>query len=276
MTKFGVASILTDESIGPAALATALEDRSFDALFVGDHSHVPVKRETPFPFGGDLPREYHRELDAFGALCAAAMVTSTLTLGTGVALPAQRDVFYTAKQVATLDRLCGGRFVFGVGVGWLMEVLRDHGVDAATRGARLDEHLRALEALWTRDVAEFHGEFVDFGPVYAWPKPQQARVPIHVGGESVAAVKRAAALGDVWMPNAAWSVSDVHAQFELRDRHAPGIPITAFAAMADNRPVLDEYVRLGADQVVLYLPTLPEAEALAALDELAEVARQYR
>jgi len=131
---------------------------------------------------------FHREFDAFAALSAAAVVTTSLTIGTGVVLPAQRDVFHTAKQVATVDHLCGGRFVFGVGTGWITEQMRNHGVDPRTRGARLDEHLRALDAIWTRDEAEFHGTYLDFDPVFSWPKPVQAHVPVYVGGESTAAV----------------------------------------------------------------------------------------
>lgn len=274
--KFGVAGVLTDESITPTALATALEERLFDSMFVGDHSHIPTSRKTPFPFGGDLPREFHREFDAFAALSAAAVVTTSLTIGTGVVLPAQRDVFYTAKQVATVDHLSGGRFVFGVGTGWISEQMRNHGVDPRTRGARLDEHLRALDAIWTQDEAEFHGTYLDFDPVFSWPKPVQAHVPVYVGGESIAAVRRAAAFGDVWIPNSGRDAAQVQAQFALRDRYAAGTPLTGFAVFPDNLPVIDEYARQGADQVVLYLPTLPADDTITALDAMVKTAEQYR
>src|SRR4051794_7476831 len=155
--KFGIACMLTDESISPADLAVAAEERFFDSLFAGEHSHVPVSRETPFPFGGDLPREFYRELDSFSALSVAATVTSSITLGTGVVLLAQRDVIYTAKQVATLDLLSGGRLVFGVGAGWIIENMRNHGIDPRTRGKRLDESLKAIKEIWANDQAEFHG-----------------------------------------------------------------------------------------------------------------------
>jgi probable F420-dependent oxidoreductase len=273
--KFGVACMLTDESISPTALATALEERSFDSMFVGEHSHIPTSRESPFPFGGDLPREFCREFDAFAALSAAAVVTSSLTIGTGVVLAAQRDVFYTAKQVATVDHLCGGRFVFGVGTGWITEQMRNHGVDPHTRGARLDEHLRALDAIWTRDEAEFHGTYLDFDPVFSWPKPVQAHVPVYVGGESIAAVRRAAALGDAWMPNSVLDPSQVEAQFALRDRYAAGTPLLAYAVSPDNLPVIEEYVSQGADQIVLHLPSLPADDALPVLDAMVTTAQQY-
>jgi probable F420-dependent oxidoreductase len=276
IVKFGVACMLTDESIGATVLATALEERSFGSLFVGDHSHIPVHRETPFPFGGDLPREFYRELDPFGSLSAAAVVTTSLVLGTGAVLPAQRDVFYTAKQVATLDHLCAGRFVFGVGAGWIVEQMRSHGIDPRTRGARLDEHLRALDAIWTQDSAEFHGTYVDFDPVFSWPKPTQPHVPIYVGGESVAAVRRASALGDMWMPNSGLDPAQVRRQFELRDRYAAGTPLTAYAVAPDNLAVIEEYVKQGAHQVVLHLPTLPADDSLAVLDAMAKTAEQYR
>jgi probable F420-dependent oxidoreductase len=274
--KFGVASIITDESIGPETLATALEQRSFDSMWVGDHPHVPCRRETPFPFGGDLPREFHREYDPFVSLAAAAVVTTTLTLGTGVLLAAQRDVFYTAKQVASVDRLSDGRFVFGVGAGWIREETRNHGVDPATRGRRLDEHLAALDALWTQSEAEFHGTFLDFDPVYSWPKPVQAHVPVYVGGESVASVRRAGARGDAWMPNAVQNAALVKAQFALRDLHAPGTPLTAYAVVADNLPLVEAYMQFGAEQIVFYLPTLPTADALKMLDSIEAVVARLR
>lgn len=274
--KFGVACMLTDESISPVALAKALEERAFDAMFVGEHSHVPVARETPFPFGGDLPRAFFREFDPFASLAAAAAVTTTLTLGTGAVLPAQRDVFYTAKEVATLDHLCGGRFVFGVGAGWIIEQTRNHGIDPRTRGARLDETLRALDAIWTRDAAEFHGTYVDFDPVFSWPKPVQAHIPVYVGGDGVAAVRRAAALGDVWMPNSGLDAAGVQAQFRLRDRYAPGKPLVGYAVAPGNSEVIEQYAKEGADQVVFYLPTLPAGDALAALDVMVKTAQRYR
>jgi probable F420-dependent oxidoreductase len=275
--KFGIACMFTDESISPADLAVAAEDRSFDSLFVGEHSHVPASRETPFPFGGDLPREFYRELDSFSSLSVAAAVTTSITLGTGVTLLAQRDVIYTAKEVATLDLLSGGRLVFGVGVGWMIENTRNHGIDPVTRGKRLDESLKAIKEIWANDQAEFHGQYIDFDPIFAWPKPvQKPNPPIYVGGEGVPALRRLNALGDVWMPNAARDVAGARAQVNLLRQHASTKPMTAYAAIPDNLQVIEEYVKQGIDQIVFWTPSLPRDPALTTLDDLMETATKFR
>jgi len=181
--RFGISTFITDEGIRPDVLGRALEERGFSSLFLAEHSHIPVRRESPYPGGGELPRKYYRTLDPFVALTAAAVVTSRLVLGTGIALLPQRDVIHTAKQVASLDLVSGGRVVFGVGVGWNREEMRNHGTDPATRGALMDEQLAALTRIWTADRAEFHGEHVDFDPIHSWPKPvQRPRPPIYIGG----------------------------------------------------------------------------------------------
>lgn len=274
--KFGIAYIFTDESITPAKLAIAAEERSFDSLWAGDHSHVPASRETPFPHGGDLPREFYRELDIFSTLSVAAAVTSTLTLGTGVVLAAQRDVFYTAKQAATLDLLSQGRFIFGVGAGWINEQMRNHGIDPRTRGARLSECLAALKEIWSNDEAEFHGKYIDFDPIYSWPKPVQPRLPIYVGGEGVAAVRRVNDLGDAWMPNAVWDPSLVGPQVDLLKQHANGKEMVAYAALPDKLDVVEEYLKHGVEHVIFWIPTLPEQSSLTALDALADNLNEFR
>ena len=201
--KYGIATFITDEGIRPDALGRALEERGFSSLFIAEHSHIPASRETPYPGGGELPRRYYRTLDPFVALTAAAAVTSRLVLGTGIALLPQRDVIHTAKQVASLDLVSDGRVAFGVGVGWNREEMRNHGTDPATRGARIDEQLAALKQIWTEEQAEFHGEHVDFDPIFAWPKPvQRPHPPIYLGGESAAALRRLATYGDAWLPRA--------------------------------------------------------------------------
>ena len=171
--RFGIATFITDESIRPDALGPALEERGFDSLFIAEHSHIPVGRDTPYPAGGELPRRYYRTLDPFVALSAVAAVTSRLVLGIGIVLLPQRDVIHTAKEVASLDLVSGGRVAFGVGIGWNREEMRNHGTDPATRGARVDEQLAALKQIWTNDKAEFHGRQIDFDPIFAWPKPVQ-------------------------------------------------------------------------------------------------------
>ncbi|MFF0497316.1 LLM class F420-dependent oxidoreductase [Nocardia aobensis] len=271
--KIGVNTFLTDEGIGPRVLGPALEERGFESLFLAEHSHIPASRETPYPGGGELPRVYYRTFDPFVALAAVAVVTERLVLGTGVTLLIQRDPIHTAKEVATLDHLSGGRVVFGVGVGWNREEMADHGTDPRTRGALLDEQLAAIRAIWTQDLAEYHGRFVDFDPIFAWPKPvQRPHPPIFVGGGEVAA-RRAVRLGIGWVPNGVADPSEVPAQ--LAAVGDSDIPI-AITPVAPDPALLDAYAEAGVERVTLSLPTLPESESLRALDEFAAVAERYR
>lgn len=269
---FGIATFVTDEGIKPAALGKALEERGFDSLFLAEHSHIPASRETPYPFG-ELPRRYYRTLDPFVTLAAVASVTSDLLLATGVALLIQRDVIHTAKEVASLDLVSGGRVIFGVGVGWNREEMRDHGTDPRTRGALLDEQVAALKVIWTQEEAEFHGRFVDFDPIFQWPKPvQRPHPPIYVGGESPAALARLAAHGDGWLPRAGTDPAEIRRVREwLTERGRQDVPFTLFGANTDPR-ALEGYVEAGIERVTFFLPTLPEAETLSELDALAKVA----
>jgi probable F420-dependent oxidoreductase len=275
--KFGIATFLTDEGIRPDALGRALEERGFSSLFIAEHSHIPASRDSPYPGGGDLPRKYYRTLDPFVALTAAAAVTSRLVLGTGIALLPQRDVIHTAKQVASLDLVSQGRTAFGVGVGWNREEMRNHGTDPATRGALMDEQLQALKEIWTTDQAEFHGAHVDFDPIYSWPKPvQQPHPPIYLGGESPAALRRLADLGDAWLPRAHTPperIVEVRNWLGEQGRH--DVPFTVFAAGTDPDS-LRGYADAGVDEITLELDTLPQDETLRALDDLAEVASAHQ
>ena len=275
--RFGVATFITDYGIRPDALGRALEERGFDSLFIAEHSHIPVSRESPWPEGGELPRRYYRTLDPFVALTAVAAVTTRLVLGTGIALLPQRDVIHTAKQVASLDVVSDGRFAFGVGVGWNREEMRNHGTDPTTRGALIDEQLAALKQIWTTEQAEYHGEHVDFDPIYLWPKPvQQPHPPIYLGGESAAALRRLAAYGDAWLPRAHTAPEEiVRVRKWLAEQGRDGVPFTVFAADTDERR-LAGYVDAGVDEITLMLDTLPEAETLRALDELTAVAAAHR
>ena len=275
--KFGVATFITDYGIRPDALGRALEERGFDSLFIAEHSHIPVSRESPWPEGGELPRRYYRTLDPFVALTSVAAVTTRLVLGTGIALLPQRDVIHTAKQVASLDLVSDGRFAFGVGVGWNREEMRNHGTDPTTRGALIDEQLAALKQIWTTEQAEYHGEHVEFDPIYLWPKPvQQPHPPIYLGGESAAALRRLATYGDAWLPRAHTAPEEiVRVRKWLAEQGRDGVPFTVFAANTDERR-LAGYVDAGVDEITLMLDTLPEAETLRALDELTAVAAAHR
>ncbi|EHK83175.1 flavin-dependent oxidoreductase, F420-dependent methylene-tetrahydromethanopterin reductase [Saccharomonospora azurea SZMC 14600] len=274
--KFGISTFVTDEGIRPTTLATALEERGFDSLFLAEHSHIPVSRETPYPDGGELPRPYYRTLDPFVALSAAAAVTETLLLGTGVALVVQRDVIHTANEAASLDLISDGRFVFGVGVGWNREEMRNHGTDPRTRGALLNEQLQAIKAIWTSEQAEFHGEHVDFDPIYAWPKPVRTpHPPIYVGGESPAAIERLAAHGDGWLPRGHTEPEQIRSVLRsLAERGKSDVPVTIFAAGRDESRI-EGWADVGVERVTFFLPTLPEAETLTALDELAALAGRH-
>ncbi|WP_033289753.1 LLM class F420-dependent oxidoreductase [Amycolatopsis jejuensis] len=268
--KFGVNTFLTDEGIQPGALARALEERGFETLVVTEHSHIPVKRESPWSGGDVLPRVYYRTYDPFVALATAATATSTLTIGTAVALLAQRDVFHTAKEIATLDRLSGGRVLFGVGVGWNREEMRNHGVDPRRRGPLLNEKLAALKELWTHDEAEFHGEHVDFDPVFSWPKPvQQPHPPIYIGGESKAALDRLVRYGDGWMPRVKTPPEELRrVRSWLADQGRPDVRTTLCGATTDLAAI-EAYAEVGVDRVTFTLDTAPEGETLRLLDDLA-------
>ncbi|WP_055588269.1 LLM class F420-dependent oxidoreductase [Peterkaempfera griseoplana] len=273
--KFGIATFITDEGIAPAALGRAVEERGFDSLFIAEHTHIPVSRETPYPGGGELPRIYYRTLDPMVALSSAATVTERLLLGTGIALIAQRDPIVTAKEVASLDLVSGGRAVLGIGIGWNREEMRNHGTDPRTRARLVDERMRAIIALWTTDEAEFHGEFVDFDPVFSWPKPvQRPHPPIYVGGGE-AAFPRIAEYGDAWLVNAI--PPDQLAPQTERLNQAAGrrVPVSVYAA--EGRPeVVEGYLALEVERVMFFLPTHPEPETLEHLDRLADVAARYR
>ncbi|CAI7974194.1 Luciferase family protein [Frankia sp. Hr75.2] len=213
--NFGIFTAVTDNQLRPASLARAIEERGFESLFIAEHTHIPVRRETPHPELGEIPREYYRNLDPFISLTAAATATTRLRLGTAVALVVQRDPILLAKEAASLDLISDGRFELGVGAGWLREEMRNHGTDPATRVALLRERLGAVKALWTQEQAEFHGRFVDFDPVFQWPKPvQRPHPPVWVGGWGPTTFDRIVADGDGWL--------------------APALPVGDLATGVDN------------------------------------------
>lgn len=269
--KFGVSVFLTDQGVGPAALARALEERGFESLFVTEHTHVPASRRTAFPGGGELPDEYYRMLDPFLALTAAATVTSTLLLGTGVALVAQRDPVITAKEVATLDLISGGRFLFGVGIGWNREEMESHGTDPATRAKLVDERVEAMQALWTREIAEYKGEFVTLEPAYAWPKPvQRPHPPLYFGG-GPAAFGRIARFGAGWYVVSPDSAELTLAVAELRAYTGVDTPVTAAHVGPLTAEALQGYESSGVERVVFDLATLSESDTLTQLDEYVDL-----
>jgi probable F420-dependent oxidoreductase len=274
--KFGISTFVNDDSIDPVSLARAIEERGFDSLVIAEHTHIPASRETPYPLGGELPSIYYKTLDPFVTLAAAAAVTSRIELFTGIALLIQRDPIITAKETASIDLISGGRFVFGVGAGWNIEEMRDHGTDPKTRGALLDERIEAIKALWTTEPAEYHGKYVDFDPSYCRPKPvQKPHPPIFIGGDSDATVKRVIRHDAGWISNPLSVESLTKRVDQLRDGAGRDVPLAMFGT-----PQKPDYWRaaedLGFGRLALLLPTQPLDESLRVLDEYAALVGQYR
>lgn len=274
--RIGITIFLTDTSIDPATLAFAAEERGFGSLYVPEHTHIPVSRRTPAPTGGELAEEYRRTLDPLVALTVAAEATTTLIVGTGISLVAQHDPISYAKQWATLDLLSGGRAVFGVGFGWNVEEMEDHGVDYRTRRQRAREHVLAMHALWRDDEASFHGEFVSFDPTWSWPKPlQQPRIPTLIGGGAGPTMfAHVAEYADGWMPIGGAGVRAALPALQEAWVAAgrSGTPQVVPFSVLGERGKLDYYREIGCTEVVLRVPSVPYDEAMAALDDLTAIA----
>jgi probable F420-dependent oxidoreductase len=274
----GIMMFPTDDAIDPAALAEEVEARGFESLWFPEHSHIPTKRESPYPGGGDLPRKYSHTYDPFVALTAAAAATTTLKLATGICLVIERDTINTAKEVASLDRLSGGRFLFGIGGGWNREEMADHGTNPKTRMRLMGEQVKAMKELWTQEEAEFHGEFVDFDPSWAWPKPlQDPHPPIYIGGMGPGVEDRLLDYGDAWLPQRVGPDNlDEFAQRAdaLQQRAADAgrgrIPMSLFGAETSPE-ALDGYRRIGLERAIYGVSSGDRDTVLEELDELAKL-----
>ena len=270
--KIGAAMFFTDYSMTPAELGRALEERGFDSVWAPEHSHIPLSRKTPFPGGGDLPKKYYDAMDPFVTLTAAAAATTTLKVGTGVCLVNQRDPIQTAKAVASLDLLSGGRFLFGVGNGWNQDEMENHGTAFATRHKLVRERIEAMKVIWTKSKAEYHGEMVAFDPLMAWPKPvQKPHPPIFVGGAFPYGARRAVRYGDAWMPLRRREVREVLPQFREMCREAgrDPLPVTIWEAKED----LDSLERdrhAGVERVIVSLDSAKADAILPLLDRWAK------
>jgi probable F420-dependent oxidoreductase len=271
--KFGITLFATDEGVDVSTLGKAAEERGFDSIWLSEHSHIPASRETPFPLGGELPREYYRSYDPFVALASMSAVTTKILLGTAITLIVQRDPIHTAKAVATLDHVSNGRAVLGVGLGWNLEEMRNHGTEPGSRGRLVDERLAAIREIWTKDVAEFHGSLVDFDPIFCWPKPvRQPHPPIYVGGNSAAAAARAVRHDAGWLPFPVLEPRLVAQQLAMAERAegAGGPPITITSFDPSNHAVLSAYMESGrVERISFLLPGEQESETLHRLDALA-------
>ncbi len=279
--KIGAVMFFTTDSMQPAALGRALEERGFESLWVPEHTHIPSSRKTAYPAGGGLIRPYYEIMDPFLALNTAATVTTRLKVGTGIALVIQRDPIVTAKMVSTIDRLSNGRFLFGVGNGWNQDEIENHGTVFKTRHKLARERIEAMKAIWTGDEPEYHGEFVNFDPMKQWPKPVQTpHPPIIVGGGFPHAARRAIRYGDGWIPRDDWLERDgmgVIEQFRTMAREAgrdpAHLPISIFR-VPDNLERLQLCQRIGIDRVVFSLPAEKEDKILPILDRWAGLKRQ--
>ena len=276
--KFGVYMFPTDYAIDPVSLGRAVEGLGFESLFVPEHTHIPTNRRSPFPGGGELPKEYSHTLDPFVALGAVAAATERLMLGTGICLVIERDPITLAKEVASLDFISGGRCLFGIGGGWNREEMENHGTDPSRRWKVLRERIEAMQQIWTEDAAEYHGEFVDFDPIWQWPKPvQKPHPPVIIGGNGANTLQRVVRYGDAWMPIGRGG--DLRSRIEelqrLADEAGRGrIPVSIFGAVP-KAEVIDTYAEAGVERLLFHLPPAPRDEVLPLLEKRAELVRQH-
>ena len=277
--QIGLCTFSSVSSMRFPDLAVAAEERGFESIWVAEHSHIPASRRTPFPGGGELPEMYYAAMDPFVALATAASVTRTLKLGTGVCLLIQRDPIQTAKEVASLDQLSQGRFLFGIGGGWNVEEMENHGTRFDKRFQILRERVEAMKAIWTEEQAAYHGEFVDFDPIFAWPKPvQKPHPPIHVGGAFPGAVRRAIRYGDGWLPvgdpqGALARMPELRKMAEEAGRDPASIEVSIYYCPPD-RDLLARLRDGGIARVIFGVPSEASEKVLPILDHYHSVVQQ--
>ncbi|WP_395710751.1 LLM class F420-dependent oxidoreductase [Reyranella sp.] len=276
--RVGVFYFPTDYGIDLSELGRALEDRGFASLYVPEHTHIPVSRKTPFPGGGELPKRYAHTHDPFVGLAFAAAVTRKLIVGTGICLVPQHEPIVTAKAIASLDQLSGGRFVFGIGGGWNVDEMENHGATYDTRFKMMREYVLAMKALWTEDEASYHGEFVKFDPVWSWPKPaQKPHPPILLGGETDYTLRRVVDYCDGWFPrprgfDPVQGVDRLRRMADSRKRDFSTLTINVFGAPNDAK-VLASYQKAGIQDALLAIPDLSRDEILRHLDTIAPLVK---
>ena len=273
--KIGVTIFATDYSIALTELGPALEARGFESLFVPEHTHIPTSRRSPWRGGAVLPPEYSHTLDPFVGLAAAAAVTRTLRLGTGICLVTERDPIVTAKAVASLDLVSGGRFEFGIGAGWNAEEMEHHGTRFETRFRLMEDRVKAMQAIWAADEASYAGEFTAFEPSWSWPKPvQQPHPPILLGGESVHTMRRIMDFCSGWFPRGALlpdpadGMARLRAAAEGAGRDPASVSVTVFGAPAEAG-YLDDCRAAGIDRALLLLPSEGREEILPLIERYA-------
>lgn len=273
--RYGLTMFATDQAMDVVDLAREAEARGFESLYLPEHTHIPVERRTPPPTGdAELAEEYRRTLDPLVALAAAATATERIRLGTGVALPAQREPIVTAKAIATLDRLSGGRFVFGVGFGWNEDELENHGIAMRDRRAVVRERVLAMKELWTHDVAQYEGTFVTISPSWSWPKPlQQPHPPVLVGGGAGPTLfAHVVEYGDGWIPIGGSGLSSTLPQLrrvaEEAGRDPDSLEIVPFGSIPDHGK-LDHFASIGVTECVFRVPSASRDTVLPIMDKWA-------
>ncbi len=280
--KFGISMFPTAEAIRPADLAAAAEDRGFESYWVPEHSHIPVSDMTPGPDAPGLPRMYYETLDPFVALATAAQQTEKILLGTSICLVVQRDPIQLAKEVASLDVLSNGRFQFGVGAGWNAPEIENHGTPFDKRLTIMRERIEAMKVIWTEDVAEYHGIYVDFGPMYAWPKPvQKPYPPIHVAANLPKGMKRVVGYGDGWMPmpgagetEPTQHIAAMREQVAASGRDPAAFEVSMYYCPPDDAAI-ERMAEADVDRVIFVLDANPYDEALRQLDEFTAAASRH-
>lgn len=276
---FGAVVFFTDYSMTAPDLARALEERGFESIWAAEHSHIPASRKTPYPGGGDLPKPYYDGMDPFVALTAAACATTTLKIGTGVCLVQQRDAIQTAKLVASIDQVSRGRFLFGIGGGWNQDEMENHGTVYKTRFKRVRESIEAMKEIWTKPTAEYHGEMINFDPVYAWPKPvQKPHPPVHVGGAFPHGARRAIRYGDGWIPVRIFGdESDMLPAFRQMAQEAGRDPAAIEVTLMGPTSDADKLKRLadaGVSRVVAMLPSDSTDKTMPTIERWTRIMRQ--
>lgn len=269
--EFGIAMFPTDYAIRPDLLAQAVEERGFESLWFPEHTHIPASRRTPYPGGGDLPSEYWHTYDPFVALTAAAMVTTRLRIATGICLLIERDPIVTAKEVASVDRLSNGRFIFGIGGGWNAEEMENHGTNFKTRWQLLGERVLAMKEIWTKEEAEIHGRHVNFDKIWSYPKPlQQPHPPILMGGYGPTTFDRVIRYCDGWLPLGRVSglrekIATLRSRGADAGRDPNSISVSVFGAKPDPGTI-DSFRESGVNRTIFYVPSAEASEVMTALD----------
>jgi len=276
---YGVVMCPTEYAMAPDELARALEERGFESVWFPEHTHIPASRRSPWPGGGELPRDYWSSYDPFVALMAAGAATKRLKLGTGICLVIERDPITMAKEVATLDRLSNGRVLFGIGGGWNQEEMLNHGTAWKSRWRLLRERVLAMREIWTKKEAEFHGEFVSFDKIWADPKPiQKPHPPILIGGDGATTFDRVVEFGDGWMPimrpktNPVEKIPELRERLKKAGRDPKSAPVSIFFA-PPKKPALDALEAAGVERAIFGVPSEARDSVLPRLDAYAAAMR---